>query len=167
MEELKNIVYKFALREDLKDKKEFLPTRAEPKATGWDVRAAMEDQKDLVLRSGDYFKIPLGIRTIPHEGWWYQLHPRSSSFVKKKMHNLIGIIDEDYSLELIFAGQFCPQSLEETLIIKFGDAIGQIIPIKRVDMIVSSITNEEYNDLCTKRNSVRVGGFGSTTKDEK
>jgi len=32
--------FKFALREDLKDNKEFLPSRAEPLASGWDVKAA-------------------------------------------------------------------------------------------------------------------------------
>jgi dUTPase len=35
--------FKFALREDLKDNKEFLPSRAEPLASGWDVKAAWNE----------------------------------------------------------------------------------------------------------------------------
>lgn len=156
----------FALREDLVDEKKFLPTRAEPFATGWDVRAAQPDKKDIVLRAGQYFKIPLGFRALPHEGWWFQLHPRSSSFAKKYMHNLIGTIDEHYANEVLVAGQYIPDinSLGKDLVIKFGDAIGQIIPVRRIEMLVNNISNEEYDNLHNQRNAVRDGGFGSTTK---
>lgn len=157
-------IYKFALREDLKNNKIFLPTKGEPAATGYDVRAAQEDKKDIILRAGQYFKIPLGFRTFSPEGWWFQLHPRSSSFAKKSMHNLIGIIDEHYSNELIFAGQYLPDinSLSNDLVIKFGDAIGQIFPVRRIDMNVLEVENEEYDNLCKNRSSIRAGGFGST-----
>lgn len=155
-------VFKFAIREDLKDTEDlFLPKKGEPYATGWDVYAAMHDRKDLIIRPQEYFKIPLGFRTFTPEGWWFQLNPRSSSFVKKYMHNLIGIIDEHYSHELIFAGQYLPEYLEG-LTIKFGESIGQIIPFKKVDMKVESITNDEFELLCDKRHSIRKGGFGST-----
>jgi dUTPase len=172
----KKPIFKFALREDLKNDKQFLPTRAEPKASGWDVRAAMPDKKTLVIKPGDYFKIPLGFRAFPESGWWFQLHPRSSSFAKKYMHNLIGIIDEHYSNEVIFAGQYLPKLSytimpSETinyndLIVNFGDAIGQIVPIKRIEMSVIELTNKEYDDLCGQRVAVRNGGFGSTDKSK-
>lgn len=158
--------FKFALREDLKNNKEFLPTRGEPFATGYDVRAAQPDRKPIIIKPGDYFKIPLGFKTIPEEGWWFNLHPRSSSFVKKHMHNLIGVIDEHFMLETVFAGQLILPKLDLSgpdLVINFGDAIGQIIPIKRVDMNVKEVSNEEYDELCSKRISFRNGGFGSTT----
>ena len=154
--------FKFALREDLIDHKEFLPTKAEPAATGYDVRAAFLLHDNLVLNPGDYFKIPLGFRSIPNEGWWFQLHPRSSSFTKKNMHNLIGIIDEHYSNELLFAGQYLPQDMKASITVSFGEAIGQIIPIKRVDMQIVEISNKEYDDFCKQRISARAGGFGST-----
>ena len=155
--------YYFALREDLKDNK-FLPTKGEPFATGWDVRAAQIDRKDIIVRAGQYFKIPLGFRAIPPEGWWFQLHPRSSSFAKKYMHNLIGIIDEHYANEVLFAGQYMPDlnALGNDLVIKFGDPIGQIIPFERIEMEIAQIENEEYDNLCKKRQSIRSGGFGST-----
>lgn len=153
--------YKFAIREDLLDDKRFIPTKGEPSATGWDVRAAMQDHADLTLKPGDYFKIPLGFRAFPEEGWWFLLHPRSSSFAKKHLHNLIGIIDEHYNQEVLFAGQYLPE-VPECLVIKFGEPIGQIVPVKRVEMGVLEISNQEYDDLCKRRMAVRTGGFGST-----
>ena len=163
-----NPEFKFALREDLANDKIFIPTKAEPNATGWDVRAAMNNREPLIIKAGDYFKIPLGFRAFPEDGWWFSLHPRSSSFAKKCMHNLIGIIDEHYNHEVLFAGQYLPKmelprvDYYNDLVINFGDAIGQIIPVKRVEMSVSEISNQEYDDLCKRRMAVRNGGFGST-----
>jgi dUTPase len=156
-------VFKFALRNDVD--MSFLPKRGEPAATGWDVKAAFPDRKDLLLKPGEYFKIPLGFRAIPEPGWWFQLHPRSSSFVKKYMHSLIGIIDEHFSHEVLFAGQYMPDLAHpgnNELTIKFGDAIGQIIPIKREEMNIIQISNKDYDDFCRKRMAIRNGGFGST-----
>lgn len=156
--------FQFALRADLEDDKRFLPMRGEPFATGWDVRACQKDRKDVVLRAGQFFRIPLGFRALPPDGWWFELHPRSSSFAKKSMHCLIGIIDEHFANELMCCGQYIPDvnALGRDLVIKFGDAIGQIIPRKRVNMNVVEITNEEYDDQCTQRKSFRTGGIGST-----
>lgn len=158
-------VFKFALREDLKDHSEFLPRRAEDLSSGYDVRAAQEDRKDIVLRAGQYFKIPLGFRSFCPEGWYYHLHPRSSSFAKKQMHCLIGIVDESWEGSTLFVGQYIPDvsSLGQDLTIKFGDPIGQLLPIKRQDMVVESISNNEIDLLYKKRNGTRKdGGFGST-----
>lgn len=167
-------VYKFAVREDLvKSKISFLPTRAEPLATGWDVRAAFKEPSNkLIIKPNQYIKIPLGFRGFCPEGWWYNLIPRSSSFGKKSLHCLYGVIDETFPQELIFAAQYRPEKeviyddnhmmLPNNLIIEFGEAIGQIIPIKRQDMIVEKITNEELDDLFSKRKSIRESGFGST-----
>lgn len=158
-------VFKFSLREDLKDDKRFLPTRGEPFATGYDVRAAMKDHKPLVVRPGEYVKIPLGFRSFPEEGWWFQLHPRSSTFIKKEMHALTGLIDCHFGLENCFLATYIPDQVVnkyKDLIINFGDAIGQLVPVKRVDMQVMEVSNEEYNDLSKNRFSVRTGGFGST-----
>lgn len=156
--------FKFALREDLDGDKTFLPRRAEPFATGWDVRACPKNKKDIILRPGSYAKIPLGVRAFPEEGWWFQLHPRSSSFTKKSLHTLVGVIDNHYPMELIAACQYIPdiQSLGKELIIKYGEAIGQIVPVKRVEMDIIEISNKEFDDLCANRKSHRTGGFGSS-----
>lgn len=152
-------LFLFAVREDLKTSTtDFLPLKGEPHATGYDVKSSV----DLVIKPGDFFKIPLGIRCMPPEGWWFELHPRSSSFVKKKIHGLIGIIDEHYPDELIFAGHYLPDD-GKPLTIRFGDALGQIIPVERVEMDVEGISNEEFDRRCRERKAVRTGGFGSTS----
>lgn len=174
--------YKFALREDLKDNKEFLPTKAEPKATGWDVRSS----DDLIIEPFEYVKIRLGFRAFCPEGWWFELKPRSSSFTKKSLHALYGTIDETYEGEAIFACQYIPQlsfknfegpmdwgRIPEwwaptklcSLQINFGDAIGQIIPIKRQEMQVIEASNAEIEEDYKNRDAIRgSGGFGSTGK---
>lgn len=168
-------IFKFALREDLINNVEFLPTRAEQNATGWDVRAAFKDRKPLIIKPFDYVKIPLGIRGFLPEGWWYELKPRSSSFAKKHLHCLYGTIDNDFENQLMFATTYLPPvisglSLENYILsnqltIDFGEAIGQIIPVKRQEMIVDSISNEEYEILTNFRQSKRgTGGFGSSGK---
>jgi len=162
--------FKFAIREDLIDCGiDFMPTKAEPLATGWDVRAAQNDHKDLIVKPGQYVKIPLGFRAFPEDGWWFQLHPRSSFFAKKNMHCLVGIIDQGYFLEVLLACEFLcdPASLCQDLVIKFGDAIGQIIPIKRVDMWTTAVSNDAFDRLCKDRNAFRKGGFGSTDVPNK
>lgn len=159
--------FQFALREGLENSGfNFLPKRAELEATGWDCRASQHDQQDLVIRPGEHVMLPLGFRAFPPEGWWYQLHPRSSSFAKKHMHCLVGNVDEHYPKEVILAFQYLPDlnAMGKDLTIKFGDPIAQIIPIKRVDMKTELITNHQYDELIKLRGSERIGGFGSTDK---
>lgn len=180
--------FAFALREDIKDDKRFLPARAEPKASGWDVRAAIADRKPISIRPFENVKIPLGFRSFCPDGWWYKLNPRSSTFAKKNLHALYGTIDETYEGELVFACQYIPPVPFKTnwekdglswdepkewseywgatiLTVEFGDAIGQLIPAKREEMEVVEWTNEEYEANCKARAGQRgAGGFGSTDK---
>jgi len=175
--------FRFAVREDLKDTNGlFLPTRAEPLATGWDVRAAQSDRKPLIIKPNQYVKIPLGFRAFCPEGWWLKLVPRSSTFTKRNLHALYGMIDETWEGEMLFAAQYLPEyrmieiddlmgglvPYAPELIISFEEAIGQLIPVKREDMMVENISNEEYNRMCAERNGTRkTGGFGSTDQKEK
>lgn len=173
--------FKFALREDLQDKKEFLPTRGEPKASGWDVRSS----DDLIIKPFEYVKIRLGFRALCPDGWWFEMRPRSSSFAKKNLHALYGVVDETYEGEAIFACQYIPtfamkqisiegghryavsydSAMFQTLEIKFGDAIGQIIPVQRQEMEVIGVTNAEIEEEYKARAASRgAGGFGSTGK---
>lgn len=167
--------FKFAVREDLKDCGiDFLPTRATDRSAGWDVKAAFKNKEVLKLYPFETAKIPLGFRGFCPEGWWYELKPRSSSFAKKNLHCLYGTIDCDFEGELLLACQYIPKRQgsycsvchfdnDNPLIINFGDALGQIIPVKRQEMIVTEVTNEEYDELCKNRKGSRgAGGFGST-----
>ena len=139
----------------------FNPTKAHDNDTGWDVRAA----EAFTLRAGQYAKIPLGFRIFAPPGWWLELRPRSSSFAKKQLHALYGVIDEGYENELVFACQYIPDvsSMGKDLKINFGDAIGQVIPVKRQEMKTELISNEEFARLVDQRKGLRgTGGFGST-----
>lgn len=159
-------VFKFALRPDVIEDKRFLPTKAEPLATGYDVRACPADHKDIIVRPGEVVRIPLGFRAFCPSGWWYILHPRSSFFVKKNMHTLIGIIDEAFPEQAQMISQYLPDAkdLTKNLIIKYGDAIGQIIPVRREEMRCDEITNKDMDDAYIFRGAARTGGFGSTDK---
>lgn len=169
---MENPTFQFALREDLKDDKRFLPTRAEPLATGWDVRAAMPDREPLFIYPNEYVKIPLGVRAFCPPGWWYRLVPRSSSFTKKYLHALYGTIDEAYPEELVFAVHYLPGrhvkkepvDMSDVLKIEFGEAIAQIIPVRRQEMNIQEVSNVDIDKFYNERKAVRTGGFGSTNK---
>lgn len=153
-------IFKFALNDGVSEI--HLPTRGSERATGWDVRSVDR----LLIRPGEYVKITLGFRMLCPPGWWMELRPRSSSFAKKNLHALYGVIDEDYEGQCIFAAQYLPtQQVIAPLEIQEGEAIGQIIPVRRQEMIVERVSNEEYEKLCKERNTSRgAGGFGSTSK---
>lgn len=156
-------IFRFSMRKDLIEQPQYFPRRGSERATGWDVCAAPTNP--IVLRPGQYAKIPLGFRVFPPEGWWLELRPRSSTFAKKQLHCLYGVIDEDYEGECLFACQLIPDisSLGSDLTIASGDAIGQLIPVMRQEMKVEMVTNEEYETLCETRKTTRgTGGFGST-----
>lgn len=175
--------FKFAIREDLRDSEiSFLPERGTDRSTGWDVKAAPKDRQPIIVKPGEYIKISLGFRTLSPDGWWLELRPRSSSFAKKSLHFLYGVIDEDYEGDMIFAAQYLPKfmckvfdqcsmssgtgyvmSEYDSLTIQFGEAIGQLIPVKRQEMTIEYVSNEKFDILCAERKGNRgSGGFGST-----
>ena len=153
--------FKFALTEGLGN--EYLPRKGTPLATGWDVRAALSSSQS--LKAGQYIKIPLGFRVFAPAGFWLELRPRSSSFIKKQLHSLYGVIDQDYRGLVSYCAQYIPDasSLCGDLVINPGDAIGQIIPVIRQEMDVVAISNEEFDLLCEKQGTFRnSAGFGTT-----
>jgi len=141
--------FKFALREDLVSSKKFLPFRRASGGPGWDVFAALGDEK-LVIKPGEYFRIPLGFRCIPETGWWYELHARHSFFLNKNIHHMVGLMDEEYDREVMLAGQYMPSVTDlkmSDLVICHGDLVGRMIPFKRVEMKVEEISNFEFDQL--------------------
>ena len=169
---MENPTFKFALTDELikncqekYNPKDFAPCRSDPEATGWDVRCAALD--GIPLKPESYLKIPLGFRVFSPPGWWLKLVPRSSTMTKRYIHALYGTIDETYEGQVFFCGQYLPDADKiltphyDTL--EFGDRIGQLIPVRRVEMNVEVISNEEFNTLTEERNTTRKsGGFGST-----
>jgi len=163
-------IFQFALTDKLietcrlkdRDPGEWLPVKANDSDTGWDVRAA----ESIFTTNGIYAKIPLGFRIFSPPGWWLKLVPRSSTFIKKYIHALYGTIDESFEGEAAFCCQFISPTIwrpGDGIQIVFGDRIGQLIPVRREEMIIKNISNEEFDKLCTERNAGRgAGGFGST-----
>lgn len=151
-------IFRFNLLDGLIE--HYLPSKGSERATGWDVKST----ENLIIKYGEYVKINLGFRMFAPPGWWAELRPRSSSFAKKNLHALYGVIDEDYEGQVLFACQYLPSNKLDELKIDKGEAIGQIIPVIRYNMIVTGVSNEEYETLCKERDSLRgAGGFGSTT----
>ena len=137
----------------------FIPNREDDKSTGWDVKCAERD--GVTFFPGEMKMISLGFRVFAPDGWWLSIYPRSSSFVKKNLHALYGVVDETYEGNVMFAARYFKKGAG--LHISFGERIGQIIPVRRQEMEVSEVSNEEYDVLCKNRaGSRRVGGFGST-----
>jgi dUTPase len=149
----------------------FLPTRVHSNDTGWDVRCAIPG--GLELTPGCYVLIPLGFRAFIPDGWWLDLRPRSSTFVKRQMVSLQGTIDEGYENQFAFAAKYDPDACKlltsQNSRIEFGDKIGQLIPVRRETMIVTEKSNDELdfmfkNERHAQNVSVRgTGGFGSTS----
>jgi dUTPase len=166
--------FKFAVNDGLSNI--FLPTRKDDKDTGWDVRCAEKD--GVIFQPFEKKLINLGIRMFAPEGWWLELRPRSSSFYKKDMHCLYGVIDEGFERNLLLACQYIPKPffIEEDdkmytpsiikappLKIEFEDRIGQVIPVKRQQMNVEFVSNDDYDASCIKRQGNRgTKGFGSS-----
>lgn len=165
-------VFSFFLDEGLGD--EFLPTRSEDNATGWDVRCAERD--GIVLKPFQKALINLGFKAIIPEGWWAELKPRSSTFAKKNLHCLYGTIDQNYTNNWKLAVQWIPSVNEgdfrhkdsffsyannQEMSISFGERIAQIIPVRRQKMVVSKINESFFKEKLAIINGGR-DGFGSS-----
>jgi dUTPase len=166
-------VYKFAFTNELIKScrgtefrpEDFLPTRAEPDATGWDVRCA--DPEGFTLKPECYYMMSLGFKGFIPDGWWADLKPRSSTFHKRNCHALYGTIDMTFPKEWKFLCQYMPDASKcygrkDHVRVEFGDRIAQIIPVKLQEMIPEISSIEEVERLHHTRGSIRTGGFGST-----
>ena len=166
--------FKFCLLPEVTGDKRFLPTRAEPTATGWDVRACLPEGP-LTMRPSQTALISMGFRVFCAPGWWFEIRPRSSSFAKKNLASLYGVVDESYGGVVRFACQFMPDlgavpgfglttAFDHSRrTIEHGEALGQLIPVRRQEMIVSEVDTATYESLCKTRGAERgAGGFGST-----
>lgn len=157
---MKNPQFKFATVRGLGE--EFLPRKAHKTDTGYDVFCAIENS--ITIKPFERKLIPLGIKALIPDGWWLELRPRSSSFYKKNLNALYGVIDEQYENEIMFACQYIPQ-YENAMYLQIdpGDKIGQLVPVPRYDMDVAHVTEEEFSELSKNRAGTRqTGGFGST-----
>lgn len=67
-------VFKFVLREDLKDNVDYLPTRIDKLSTGWDVKAAITES--ISVRQSEFVNIPLGFKVFCPTGYGLEIRPK-------------------------------------------------------------------------------------------
>lgn len=135
-----------------------LPIRKTLKSAGYDIEAA-EDTIIPPFKNGvKPVLVHTGLKAYCGDDEWYMLANRSSGPMKKNLvlANSIGIIDADYYNNPSNDGEFMFAFYnmgEEDLLIKKGDAIGQVVFQKYLN-----IDNDASID------KKRIGGFGSTDK---
>jgi deoxyuridine 5'-triphosphate nucleotidohydrolase len=145
---------------------DFLPARANPTDTGYDVKACIRSKDGLPavmqIPAGAFATIPLGIKAFIPAGYWLQLNSRSSCFTKKNLVCLVGTIDETYEGEMKFA---VANMNKHAVSIEHGERIGQLVPYRREEINVELVSEEEFKQLSEGRENTRgTGGFGSTGK---
>lgn len=134
-----------------------LPTRSTKYSAGYDIKAL----EDFVLQPGDSIKIPTGLKVSMEFDEVFMVYVRSSMGTKYnvRLMNGVGIIDCDYYNNPSNEGHFSIALKNEgskDYVVKAGDAIAQGIFTKYL-----IVDNEQEIE------STRIGGFGSTNKEEK
>lgn len=131
-----------------------LPERATRGSAGYDFFAPLS----LSIAPGRTVKVPTGIRVEMQENWVLKCYPRSGLGFKYRLqlNNTVGIIDSDYFYSdnegHIFAKITNDTNEGKTVKISSGEGFMQGI------FVEYGITTDDDVE------SVRNGGFGSTTK---
>lgn len=126
-----------------------LPTRAHDDDAGWDLYAC----EDVEVPPGKLVDIPVGIAIEPPPGYWYRIVGRSSTFRKRGLMMIEGIIDEGYRGPLYFGAFNVGQ---EPVTVQAGERLCQAIPQRTQDHL-----GAEWVESLTPSNRGE-GGFGST-----
>ena len=128
------------------------PSRASEHASGFDLRAAVEE--DVALLPGKRFLVPTGISVAIPPGYEGQVRPRSGLALRHGISivNSPGTIDSDYRGEiaviLINLG-------EELFTIQRGDRIAQLV--------IAGVPQSELEQVELLPETARgAGGFGSS-----
>jgi dUTP pyrophosphatase len=131
-----------------------LPAYETPGAAGMDLRAALPEGQEMVLRPGGRDRAPTGLCIAVPAGFEAQIRPRSGLAAKAGITclNTPGTIDSDYRGEvqviLINLGA-------EDFVIRRGDRIAQ--------MVIAPVASAVWREVDSLDETVRgSGGFGST-----
>lgn len=131
-----------------------LPLRATKGSAGYDIYAPM----DITLEPGQTTKVPTGIRVRMEENYVLKIYPRSGLGFKYRLqlNNTVGIIDSDYYYSdnegHIFIKITNDTNENKTIMIPKGTGFAQGIFVEYGITIDDDVQ------------SIRNGGFGSTTK---
>jgi dUTP pyrophosphatase len=123
-------------------------------ASGADVKANLENKKEIIIKPGARLAIPTGFSLAIPSGHEIQVRPRSGLSLKSGLMilNTPGTIDSDYRGEVkVIVGNLGT----DDFLIKHGDRIAQIVvcPLLRGRFVITDELDE------TSRNH---NGFGST-----
>lgn len=143
-------------------KEDWLPTTIHSGDGGADLRSS--SLTPIVLKPFEYAKIPLGIKVFVPNGYFLDLRPRSSAFVKKKLNCLNGLIDFGFQEEMCFLCQFIPPPdvMNSVCTIEFGERVAQLVAKKKLDCTFNEISEEDLISLHSRSKTNRQGGFGSS-----
>ncbi len=127
-----------------------IPEMATTGASGYDLCAS----KSIIIKSGEFEKVPTGIRISMPIGLEAQIRPRSGLAAKHGVTvlNAPGTIDSDYR------GEIC------VLLINHGKKDFVIEPGMRIaQMVFAKVTKVDFEQVEQLDETNRgVGGFGST-----
>lgn len=129
------------------------PQRATSGSAGYDIFAPI----DIILKPGETFTLPTGLRCKIDSSWFMGIFPRSGLGFKYavRLSNTVGIIDSDYYFSdnegHIFIKLINDSSINKTVEINQGEGIAQAI------FMPFGVTTDD------KCNGIRNGGLGSTT----
>jgi dUTP pyrophosphatase len=129
-----------------------LPSRATPGSSGYDLRAAVED--DVVIAAGDRVLIPTGFAIAVPRGHEAQVRPRSGLALEHGivLPNAPGTIDADYRGELKV---IVMNAGEKAFTVQRGDRIAQLV--------IVPVVNTEWREVRALSATGRGdGGFGHT-----
>lgn len=149
-------------KKDICDDKELyenfsLPKRSTKYSAGYDFFSVC----DFILKPGEVVKIPTGVKINMNADEMMMLLVRSSMGFKYnvRMCNQVGIFESDYYNNPMNEGHAwlkLQNEGNEDFVVKKGDAICQGIFTKFL-----TVDNEE------EINNIRMGGIGSTNKEDK
>lgn len=131
-----------------------LPTYETAGAAGMDLRAAVPEDRPLILLAGRRALVPTGLVFEIPQGFEGQVRPRSGLALKHGITclNTPGTIDSDYRGEL------------KVLLVNLGDEDFEIVRGMRIaQLVVASVARAEIAERSEAAATARgAGGFGST-----
>ena len=136
------------------------PFYATKASAGFDLKAFIPQEGEIVLKAGSRDKIPTGLKMVIPQGFEVQIRPRSGLAFKHgiSLTNTPGTIDSDYRGELQI---LIINHGDEDFTIKHGERVAQavIAPVWQANFV-------EINELPDEADNDRgAGGFGSTGKN--
>lgn len=128
------------------DDPRFTPTRATPRSAGYDLRATT----DFSIAPGQIVKVGTGVHFDFPDGIHGEIMPRSGLAAKHGIHTLAGLVDQDYTGEIIVV---LVNHGRSKCYFNHGDRIAQIVLRRTVtaDLVLGTVEDTQQH-----------AGFGST-----